>query len=255
MQDEVLVIPAHTGFKERRGQLGFGIGLKDKVNVHRADLGGLSVRGEPYCGGLVTPRTQHGNRIEEQARGMWAKRALHDLRALDPLEREPGRANVVKNLGRVPVDDVSLIPYFHQRLQRIGVGFRRTILQRVNGKRVGQLGDDDKFVVNEHKVAVDPDAVFDAAKVRVGDLRERRAVIEIRIRLGDDAQLVERVRHRDTGGAGDGANRGDGAILCHGYELRAHHPVYLTLPEDAAAVDAWACAVLDNAICRSQIPR
>jgi hypothetical protein len=183
------------------------------------------------------------------------KRALHDLRALNPLEREPGRANVVKNLGRVPVDDVSLIPYLHQRLQRIGVGFRRTILQRVNGKRVGQLGDDDKFVVDEHEVAVDPDAVFDLAQIGIGDLGQGCAVIEPRIRLGHDCQLVEAVRHRYAVRAGDGAYRGNCAILCHGYEIRAHHPVYLTLPEDAAPVDAWPCAVLDDAICRPEIPR
>jgi hypothetical protein len=129
---------------------------KDFLNLAGGDLLRRAVGPDVDRDALVHAAAHEGDVLAEDAAGVRAERAFLHLRASDALERKARRSGVVEHLNRVPVQGIDLIAQLEQRLDRIGVGFRRSILERIDSERVVQFCDDKKLAVSGHEVAIDP---------------------------------------------------------------------------------------------------
>ena len=155
------------------GQFSFGIAGEDFLDLARGDFRGGSVGGDINRNAFVRAAAHERQRLGEHATGVRAERALLNLRAWDALEREARRAQVVKHLDRVPVQGVDLVAQLQQGLHRVRVGFRRSILQRIDGERVVQFRDDKELTIGGHEVTIDPDHGKHSAKVCIRNLSQR----------------------------------------------------------------------------------
>ena len=192
--------------------------------------------------------------IVVDAAGVRADAALHDLRAFDALEREARAADVVEDLDRVAVQNADLVAHLQQRDDGIGVSFARSVLQRVDGERVVELGHDEELAVGREEVPVDPDEVDDRSEVGIDVLHERRAVRVVEVPAARDRKLVERVveRHRLPVVA-DVADRRHRAERVDAHEERTHHAVERAVPVDAAARDAGAGSRRDESVAGAKV--
>ena len=250
---EQRVRPVVARFELHACELRLGVGRENLVDFARRNLVRLRVQSDEDFRGLVPAATEEGDLLLVRAAREGADAALHDLRALDALEREADAAYVVKEFNRVPVNRSDLVSRLHERDDGVGVCFAARVLQRVHRERVVKLGDDEELAVGRHKVAVDPAEIDDGSEVRIDDLLEQGAGEVVEPTAARDGEAVEGIIKRDKPAGANVAEVLHEPRRVDAHEPRAHHAVERAVPVDAAAVGAWACSVAHDAVAGAEV--
>ena len=249
--------PVDAGLQLDRRQLRLGVGLQQQIDILRGQRCAGGVAAEVDARRLVPAASEEREAlVAKDAHGVRAHRAAHDLRAVYTLEREEVSAHVVEHLDGVAVDRVYLVAQFEQRDHWVGIDLRRSVLERVDGKRVAEFGDHQKLAVRGHEVAIDPHDIKHRAEVGVGDLRQRRAVPVVQAPAAGDGQTVKGVVEGDVLARWPAhiTQHRDSAASRHADQLRAHHPVAHATPVDAATVGTvFGAGEHYDAIVRAQV--
>ena len=151
-------------------QFPFGVFHQDQVNLVRADFLRRPVDSDIDRDLFVPSAADEREAFLEHAHTIAPQGALFYLSPLDTGKGEQIPAHVIKRLNGMAVQGIDLIKDFPQRKDRIGVGFRRPILERINRHGVVQFGDDKKLPVRRHPIPANPNKVIHHTQIRVGDL-------------------------------------------------------------------------------------
>ena len=233
----------------------FGVFQKDFVDLARCDLLHRTIGPEIDRRSLVETATEESDVVHEHRAGVRPNAALLNLRARHPLEWKASAAHVVEHLDGVSVQGIDLVPQLEQSLDRVRIGFRGTILERVDRKRIVQVCDHKELAVGGHVIAIDPHHIERGAEVGVCHLRQRRAVVEKQVSARNHRQIGEAIGERHPASPANVPDLGHGVVGRDLHQLGAHHAIDHAVPVDPAAVDAWSSPEFHNAISGPKIAR